>query len=100
MYTPHDLIIDFETVLDLICIVFYTTGVKVTGVETVKLVSHQTRDHISAESSHFESHGLRNTCVVYALRLYIQDEAGSLSKKDLIPEPKGVKLFNPHCCIL
>ena len=82
------------------CTDVYFPGVKVTGVETVKLISHQTRDHISAESSHFESHGLRNTCVVYALRLYIQDEAGSLSKKDLIPEPKGVKLFNPHCCIL
>ena len=71
-----------------------------TSVETVKLVSHQTRDHISAESSHFESHGLRNTCVVYALRVYIEDEEGVLSKKDLNPEPKGVKLFDHNCSIL
>ena len=80
--------------------IFCFSGVKVTGVETIKLISHHTRDNISAENTHFESGGLRNTCIVYALRLYIQDEAGSLSKKDLNPDPKSVKLFDHHCCIL
>ena len=48
----------------------------------------------------FESGGLHNSCVVYALRLYVQDEAGALSKKDLNPDPKHVRLFHHHCCIL
>ena len=86
--------------ISMILYLFCSAGVKVTGVETIKLISHHTRDNISAENTHFESGGLRNTCIVYALRLYIQDEAGSLSKKDLNPDPKNVKLFDHHCCIL
>ena len=89
---------NFRSLLNLHLLLI--SGVKVKGVETVKLMSHHTRDHVSAENTHFESGGLRNSCIVYALRLYIQDEAGSLSKKDLNPDPKSVKLFDHHCCIL
>lgn len=78
----------------------FLTGVKVTGVETVRLATSQTKDSVSAEDTHFESHGHRGACIVYAIRLYVDDECGALSKKDLNPEPKNVKLTDHHCILL
>ena len=79
---------------------FSFSGVKVTGVETVKLLTSLSRDLVTAEETHFETHGTKTACVVYAIRLYVEDESGSLSKKDLNPEPKTVKLTEHHCVVL
>jgi hypothetical protein len=76
------------------------TGVHVTGAETVGIISCKGRESVSAENTHFQSHGGRLSCCLYALRLYVEDEAGSLSKKDLSPDPKTVKLVDNLCIIL
>ena len=76
-------------------------GVAVTGVETVRLITGPVRrDSVTAESTHFESPGTKSPSVVYAIRIYIEDKSGNLSKKDLYPEPRMVKLSETHCTIL
>ena len=83
-----------------VALYLFPAGVKVTGVETVRLATSHAKESVSAEDTHFESHGHRGTCVVYAVRLYVDDDCGSLSKKDLNPEPKLVKLTDHHCTLL
>ena len=58
------------------------------------------RDTLTAEDTHFESHGARASCVVYAVRLYVTDESGHLSKKDLTAEPRHVRSVDHACSIL
>ena len=78
----------------------FLVGVKVTGVETLSMKSNRGRDTLTAENTHFESHGTKASCVVYAVRLYVTDESGHLSKKDLTAEPRGVRPVEHPCVIL
>ena len=85
-------------ITDYVCAI---AGVTVTGVETVRLLTGPVRrDSVTTESTHFESPGTKAPSVVYAIGLYLEDKAGNLSKKDLYPEPRMVKLSETHCTIL